>query len=95
MEEFIGEIRFFAFSWSAFDNWLLCSGTLVSIQQYQPLFSVIGTTYGGDGIKTFALPDLGGRAAIGAGAGPGLSSMARGQKSGTEFVQLTEAQLPA
>src|SRR4029077_13311133 len=62
--------------------------------QNQALFSILGTTYGGDGRTTFALPDLRGRGVIGAGTGPGLTPQALGQSGGVESVSLTEAQLP-
>ena len=67
----------------------------MAISQYSALFSLLGTTYGGDGITTFALPDLRGRAPIHPGQGPGLSDYRLGQKSGTEYNTLTVAQMPS
>lgn len=72
-----------------------CNGQLLSIQQNQALFALLGTTYGGDGRVTFALPDLRGRFAIGFGSGPGLSTYNEGDRGGVESVTLTIAQIPA
>lgn len=72
MEPFIGEIRIFAGDYAPY-GWMLCNGQLLNIQQNSALFAILGTTYGGDGRTNFALPDLNGRAAIGQGAGPGLT----------------------
>ena len=74
-EAFIGEIRLFAGNYEPQD-WALCNGQLLSIQQNQVLFTLLGTTYGGDGRNSFALPDLRGRAAIGAGQAPGRTPQA-------------------
>ena len=76
-------------------SWMFCNGALLPISQYDALFALIGTTYGGDGQTTFALPDLRSRIPVGAGSGPGLPSMALGQMGGVESVILTSAQLPA
>jgi Microcystin-dependent protein len=76
-------------------NWLYCDGSLLSISEYEALFSLIGTTYGGDGQTTFALPDLRGRVAVGAGQGPGLNNISLGERAGAENVTLTQAQMPA
>jgi microcystin-dependent protein len=75
-------------------NWKFCNGQLLSIAEYQALFSLIGTTYGGDGRTTFALPDLRGRAPIGMGQGPGLEYIPQGGFGGTETTTLSEADLP-
>ncbi len=75
-------------------GWAYCQGQLLPISTNQPLFSLLGTTYGGDGRTTFALPDLRGRVILGAGQGPGLSSYVPGQASGTESVALQVGQLP-
>ena len=75
-------------------DWALCAGQLFSIAQYSALFALLGTTYGGDGKTTFALPDMRGRIPIGVGNGPGLSDYILGQKSGSENVTLTLAQMP-
>lgn len=76
-------------------GWAFCNGQLMPISQNSALFSILGTTYGGDGQTTFALPDLRGRVAVGQGQGPGLSSVSLGQAAGTETVTLTTAELPA
>ncbi len=76
-------------------GWAFCHGQLLPISQNTALFSLIGTTYGGDGRTSFGLPDLRGRIALGAGAGPGLSSYPLGAKAGAESVTLSESQLPA
>lgn len=75
-------------------GWLLCFGQLMSISQNSALFSLVGTTYGGDGQTTFGLPDLRGRAPIGAGQAPGLQSYNLGQNGGTETVTLTIQNMP-
>jgi microcystin-dependent protein len=96
-EPFIGEIRCFGFSFAPV-NWAFCNGQAVSIANFTALFSVIGTTYGGDGQSTFNLPNLQGCAPMhwGTGAGPatGLNT-AIGQFQGTPNVTLTTAQEPA
>ncbi len=76
-------------------NWALCNGQTLSISQYQALFSILGTTYGGNGTTTFQLPDLRGRVPIHAGQGTGLSPYALGQFAGSESVALTVAQMPS
>ena len=76
-------------------NWMFCAGQLLQISQYDALFSLIGTTYGGDGQTTFALPNLQGRTPVGTGAGGGLSPVALGQAAGTENITLTQGQMPA
>jgi len=78
------EIRGFAFA----------DGRLLPINQYQALFSILGTTYGGNGQTNFALPDTRGRAVIGPGQGPGLSSYTLGEKAGSERITLTANQMP-
>ena len=75
-------------------NWAYCQGQLISISQNTALFSILGTTYGGDGRVTFGLPDLRGRVAVGPGQGPGLSNYALGEMIGTESVTLLSANLP-
>jgi microcystin-dependent protein len=75
-------------------GWAFCDGSLLPIAGNDMLFSVIGTTYGGDGANTFAVPDLRGRVPIHQGAGPGLSNRALGEASGTETVTLITPQLP-
>jgi microcystin-dependent protein len=76
-------------------NWQFCNGQLLSIAQNTALFSLLGTTFGGNGQTTFALPDLRGRVPIGAGAGPGLSSYVIGESAGSATVTLTINNLPA
>jgi microcystin-dependent protein len=86
---FIGEIRTFSFAFAPV-GWMLCNGQVLPINQYQALFSLLGTTYGGNGTTTFALPNLQGRVALHFGAGS-----TQGQVQGQESVVLTAAQLPA
>jgi microcystin-dependent protein len=90
---YIGEIRLFAGNFAP-AGWALCHGQLLPISEYEALFVVIQTTYGGDGQSTFALPDLRGRVPIHQGIGPGLSTRVRGQSGGTETVTLTATQIP-
>jgi microcystin-dependent protein len=92
-EPFIAEIRIFAGTF-AIRGWAFCDGQLLPIQQNTALFSVVGTTYGGDGRTTFGLPNLRGRAPMHPGNGPGLSSRRVGEALGEESVSLTEAQMP-
>jgi microcystin-dependent protein len=75
-------------------SWMLCNGQLLAISQYDALFALLGTTYGGDGQTTFALPDLRSRMAVHNGQGSGLSSIQLGQTGGTESVTMTPATLP-
>lgn len=91
---FVGEIRMFAFSWPP-RGWANCDGQLMAISQNGPLFSLLGTTYGGDGQTTFALPDMRGRTPVHAGSGPGLTPIKLGEQGGAETVTLTVDQLPA
>jgi microcystin-dependent protein len=93
-EAYIGEIMMVAFNYCP-QNSLEANGQLLQISQYTPLYALIGTYYGGDGVTTFALPDLRGRVAVGNGAGPGLSNYYLGDKGGTETVTLTQAQMPS
>lgn len=93
-DPFIGQIILFAGNFAPRD-WALCNGQLLSISQNSALFSILGTTYGGDGQVTFALPDLQGRVAIGNGQGNGLSGRVLGELAGTENTTLTVNQLPA
>jgi len=90
----LGEIRMFAGNFAP-QGWAKCEGQLLSIAQNSALFSILGTTYGGDGESTFGLPDLRGRVPLGPGNGPGLSNKSLGQKSGTETNTLSVAQMPA
>ncbi|MCB1584352.1 MAG: tail fiber protein [Marinicella sp.] len=92
-EPFIAEIRIFAGNFAP-RGWAFCNGQLLPIAQNTALFSLIGTTYGGDGQSTTALPDLQGRAPMHPGRGPGLTDRRLGQRGGTETVTLSEAQMP-
>jgi microcystin-dependent protein len=93
-EPFIGEIRVVGFGFAP-RGWAPCNGQLLAIAQNQALFSILGTTYGGDGRTTFALPNLQGHAALNAGQGPGLSNYALGESGGNGAVTLQANQLPA
>jgi microcystin-dependent protein len=93
-EPFIGEIMIFGGNFVVRD-WAFCDGQLLAITSNTALFSIIGTTYGGDGRTTFALPDLRGRSAIHVGTGPGLSPIRWGDSSGTETNTLTTSNLPS
>ncbi len=93
-DAYFGEIRLFAGSYAP-QNWHICDGSLLQIQQYQALFTLLGTTYGGNGTTDFALPDLRGRVPVGMGQGPSLTNRVIGQKSGTSTVTVTQAQMPA
>ena len=92
-EPFIAEIRIFAGSFAP-RGWAFCNGQLLPIAQNTALFSLIGTTYGGDGRTTTALPNLEGRAPMHPGNGPGLSSRRLGERGGAEAITLSEAQMP-
>src|SRR5262245_26202423 len=93
-DPFIAEIKMFGGNFAPL-GWATCDGQLLPISQYTALFSLLGTTYGGDGVTNFALPDLRGRVPMHPGQGPGLSPRTLGEKAGTETVTLTTAQLPA
>ncbi len=93
-DPFVGEIRMVGFNFAPV-GWALCDGQLLSIAQNTALFSLLGTTYGGNGTTNFALPDLRGRIPLHQGQGPGLSPYVLGQSSGSENVTLTNAQMPA
>jgi microcystin-dependent protein len=93
-EPFLGQIMLVPYNFAP-RGWAFCNGQLMSIAQNTALFSLLGTTYGGDGQTTFALPDLRGRVPNGSGQGPGLSTYTLGEKAGTEAVTLTVNQMPA
>ncbi len=93
-DPFIAEVRIFAGNFAP-RNWAFCNGQLLQISQNTALFSILGTTYGGDGRTTTALPDLQGRAVMHPGNGPGLTSRSLGQTGGNETITLTEQQMPA
>jgi microcystin-dependent protein len=93
-QPFIGEIRLFGGTF-AIAGWSFCNGALLPISQNPALYQLLGTTYGGDGVNTFGIPDLQGRVPVHQGQGAGLQNYVIGQKSGTETVTLTVAQLAA
>lgn len=93
-QPYVGEIRMFGFGRTP-NGWQACDGTLLPIAEYEVLYTLLGTTYGGDGQSTFGVPDLRGRLPIHQGTGPGLSNYVIGQKSGTESVTLLSQQMPA
>ena len=92
-DPFIAEVRIFAGNFAP-RGWAFCDGQLLPISQNTALFSLIGTTYGGDGRSTTALPNLQGRAPMHPGRGPGLTARRLGEKGGFETVTLTEAETP-
>lgn len=94
MEPFIGQIIMFAGTFAP-RGWAFCNGQLLPISQNTALFSILGTTYGGDGRTTFGLPDLRGRVPMHFGSGPGLTPRSLGQKAGTEEITLGIDQIPS
>ena len=93
-DPFVAEIRIFPFNFPP-KGWAWCNGQLLPISQNTALFSLLGTTYGGDGKSTFALPDLEGRAPMHPGQGPGLSLHDLGEEGGSDTVTLLESEIPA
>ena len=93
-EPFLGEVRAVGFNFAP-RGWALCAGQQLSIAQNSALFSLLGTTFGGDGVTTFALPDYRGRSPVGMGNGAGLSPISQGEVSGLENVSLLTGQMPA
>src|ERR1700741_2890888 len=93
-EAFIGSIVLFAGNFAP-RGWAFCAGPILPICQNTALFSIVGTTYGGNGQTTFALPDLRGRVAVGTGQGPGLSNVTLGELSGSPTVTLISNNMPA
>ncbi|MET1254972.1 phage tail protein [Aliikangiella maris] len=93
-DPFLGEIRMFGGNFPP-RQWAFCNGTLLEIANYNALFSLIGTIYGGDGRSTFALPDMRGRIPLHYGTGPGLTPRLIGSKFGTEQVQLSISEIPS
>jgi len=93
-DPFVAEIRIFPFNFAP-KGWAWCNGQLLPISQNTALFSLLGTTYGGDGKSNFALPNMQGDAPIHAGQGPGLSLYDLGQTDGTETVTLLQSEMPA
>src|SRR5918992_266953 len=94
MDPFLGEIRLVPFTFAP-RGWAFCAGQLLPINQNQALFALLGTTYGGNGKTTFALPDLRGRVAVGAGVSAAGSEHALGSSGGQETVKLAVGQLPS
>ena len=94
MEGTIGEIRMFAGNFAP-RSWAFCNSQILSIAQNTALFSILGTTYGGNGQTTFGLPDLRGRVPIGTGQGPGLPNVSLGEMSGTPTTTLLATNMPA
>ncbi len=92
-DPYIGEIRLFGFNFAP-RGWAQCNGQLLAIAQNTALFSILGVTYGGDGRTTFALPNLQGQAALGAGQGPGLSQRTPGESDGQSTVTLINSEMP-
>jgi microcystin-dependent protein len=93
MNYFLGQIELVGFNFPP-KGWTFCNGQILPIAQNQALFSLLGTTYGGNGVNTFALPDLRGRVALSSGQGPGLSSYTLGEVGGVENVTLIQSQIP-
>ena len=93
-DPFLGEIRIVGFNFAPRD-WSMCQGQTVSISQNTALFSLLGTTFGGDGVSNFKLPDFQGRSPVGMGTGAGLSQIVQGEQSGSENVTLALSQMPA
>ncbi|GAB2511929.1 phage tail protein [Lysobacter humi (ex Lee et al. 2017)] len=93
-QPYIGEIRLLAFNFDP-AGWAACDGRLLPISEHDALFTLLGTTFGGDGQETFALPDLRGRVPVHMGQGPGLSARVLGELGGVEAVTLTSQQIPA
>lgn len=94
MEPFLGQIQPFGFNFAP-RGWAKCDGQLLAISANSALFSLLGTTFGGDGRTTFALPDLRGRSIVHIGTGPGLSTISWGERGGTEQVYITQMNMPS
>ena len=92
-DPFVAEIRMFGFNFAP-TGWAQCNGQLLPISQNTALFSLLGTTYGGDGKSTFALPDLQGSTPLHPGQGQGLSLYDLGQQGGAEFITLLQSEIP-
>ena len=93
-QPYVGEIRMFAGNFAP-AGWQFCEGQLLPISENETLFNLIGTTYGGDGQVTFALPDLRGRVPIHMGTGPGLTTVILAETGGAEDITLTTNQIPS
>lgn len=94
MDPFVAEIRIFPFNFAP-KGWAFCDGQILPLSQNTALFSLLGTTYGGDGKSNFALPDLQGRAPMHPGQGPGLSLHDLGEQGGSDTVSLLESEIPS
>jgi len=94
MEPFLGQLMLVPYNFAP-QGWAFCNGQIMSIAQNSALFSLLGTTYGGNGQTTFALPDLRGRVAVSSGQGPGLQNYSLGEVAGSESVTLISTQMPA
>lgn len=92
-QPYVGEIRMFGFG-RVPSGWFTCDGSLVPIAEYETLFVLLGTTYGGDGMTNFAVPDLRGALPLHQGQGPGLTMRTIGQRAGSETVTLSTLQMP-
>ena len=93
MDPFLGQIQAFGFNFAP-RGWAFCQGQLLAISQYSALFSLLGTTFGGDGRTTFGLPDLRSRSIVGMGQGPGQDNISWGERGGSYHHTLTAAQMP-
>jgi len=93
-QPYVGEIRLFPYNFAP-NGWFDCDGRLLSIAEYEVLYTLLGTTYGGDGVNTFGLPNLCGRVPIHQGTGLGMGTYVLGQLAGTEQVTLISSQMPA
>ncbi len=94
MDPFVAEIRIFPFNFTP-NGWAFCDGQILPLSQNTALFSLLGTTYGGDGKSNFALPNMQGKAPMHPGQGPGLSLHDLGETGGSETVSLLESEIPA
>src|SRR6185503_4656880 len=92
-EAFLGVMRLFGFNFAPM-NWALANGAIMAIQQNTALFSLLGTNFGGDGVRTFGLPDVSNNVIVGAGDGPGLSPYVVGEQTGENAVTITTLNMP-
>ncbi|GAA2448471.1 phage tail protein [Agromyces soli] len=92
-DPYYGEIRTVGFNYAP-AGWAMCNGQILPIQQNTPLFSILGTQYGGDGVRTFGLPNLNGYVAMGQGSGPGLTPRIPGEATGSPTVTLLTTEMP-
>jgi microcystin-dependent protein len=93
MDPFVGEIKMVGFNFAP-SGYAFCDGSLMAISQNQALFALLGTTFGGNGVSNFQLPDMRGRSPVGMGTGPGLTTVVQGEMSGVEQVTLLVTQMP-